>query len=151
MHAHNTGATFDAALIVDGVPAYRRLFAFAPDGGSSVVYDLELGNKGRLSDATDSLQDFVALHKFLIPAAGDQHLARLSTPASTAQQVIPILHGLTQFGTVTFEIGDNEGIVVIDADEAFGRGDILTIGLPGATDATAAGVIVGFAAQRLLS
>jgi hypothetical protein len=151
MVPHTTGATFDPALSVGGVAAYRKLMGFAPDGGSSIIYDLEFQYQGRLSDAVLPPVNFIAPRKILVPAAGNQHSAYLVTPASTATQVLPILHDGSQFGTVTFAIGANEGAVVINADETILFRERLTIGVPGATDATAAGMTVALAAQRLIA
>jgi hypothetical protein len=148
--AHTTGATFDAALLIGGDPAYKKLFGFAPDGGSSIVYDLEFQYQGVLSDALAPPVNFLALRPFIVPAASGQHLAYLVEAPATAEQVLPILHDATQIGTVTFAIGENDGTVAITADESIVFGDRLIIGLPLAPDAAASGLTVALAARRVV-
>lgn len=149
--SHVSGATFDAALTVDGSPAYRKCFGFAPDGGSSIIYDLEFQYQGVLADASSSLVSFLALRPFTVPGSADgEHLAFLVTPASTAQQVLPIRHDATQIGTVTFEIGENTGTVALTAAEDWAFSERLVIDPPLAPDATAAGLTVALAARRIV-
>jgi hypothetical protein len=147
--AHTTGAEFDAALLVGAEPAYDLIFGFAPDGGSSIVHDLHFEWQGVLSDATRPLVNFRALRPILIPAVGNA--AYLIDPASIADQVMPILHDATQIGTLTFVVGANDGTILITADETIGTDEFFTIGLPGTPDATAAGMILGFAARRVIA
>ena len=147
--AHTTGAAFDAELLVAGSPAYRRLFGFAPDGGSSIIYDLEFQYQGVLADATTAPVNFVALRPFIVPAIGNK--ARLVTPASVADQVLPILHDLTLIGTVTFVVGDNLGTIDIAADEIIATDEAFRVGLPATPDPTAAGMTLAFAARRVIA
>jgi hypothetical protein len=150
--AHASGVAFDPALAVDASPVYRKLFGFAPDGGSSIVYDLEFQYQGVLADAEIAPVNFLALRAFTLPASADVgHLAYLVVPAVSEAQVLPILHNATQIGTVTFEVGENDGVVDLAAAEAFAVGDHLVIGLPATTDATAAGMTVALAAQRIVA
>jgi hypothetical protein len=148
MLAHTTGAEFDRALLVDGNPAYRLLFGFAPDGGSSAIYDIVIPYQGRLSDMTQPIV-IPILHPIRIPAIG-AHIARLSEPASTADQVLPLFHNATQIGTVSWLIGQEIGAMVFTADELIGAGEFFSIGLPAVADATAAGMSLGVAAQRVI-
>jgi hypothetical protein len=149
--AHTTGATFNAALLVSGEPAYRKLFGFAPDGGSSVVYDLEFQYQGVLSDALAPPVSFLALRAFTLPSsAAGEYLAYLVEAPSTAQQVLPILHGASQIGTLTFDIGVNTGTTSIAVAEDFAFGDRLVLGIPGAADATAAGLTWAVPARRII-
>jgi hypothetical protein len=147
---HTSGAAFDPAIEVTvGEPALQKIWGFAPDGGSSIIYDLEFQYQGVLSDALAPPVSFLALRVFSLPASADgQHLAYLVEAPSTAQQVLPILHDATQIGTVTFEIGENDGAVEVAVAETFAFADRLVIGIPAAADATAAGLTVALAAQR---
>lgn len=145
---HTSGATFDPALEISGEAAYQKIWGFAPDGGSSIVYDLEFQYQGGLADATTAPVNFLALRPFMVPQLG--HLAWLVTPASAEDQVLPILHGTTPIGTVTFVVGANLGTVLITADESFALGERLVIGLPATPDPTAAGMTVALAARRVI-
>jgi hypothetical protein len=147
--SHTTGASFDAALLVGGQPAYRKLFGFAPDGGSSIIYDLEFQYQGVLANALRPPVNFIALRPFLVPALGNS--AYIEEPASVADQVLPILHDLTQIGTVTFPVGANAGVVAIAADEVFALDERLVIGVPATADPTAAGMTVALAARRIIA
>lgn len=148
---HSTGATFDPDLAVGSDPAYRKLFGFAPDGGSSIIYDLEFQYQGVLSDALSPPVNYLALRPFTLPAsAAGEYLGYLVEAPSTATQVFPILHNATQIGTLTFSIGDNSGTTAIAAEESFAFGDRLVLGLPTAADATAAGLTWAVPARRIV-
>jgi hypothetical protein len=151
LRPHTSGATFDPGLLVDDEPALQKIWGFQPSD-TSIVYDLEFQYNGVLSDATSPLVSFLALRPFSVPASvPGLHLAYLVVAPSTAQQVLPILHGATQIGTVTWEIGENDGTIVIGADENFAFGDHLYIGEPSTPDATAAGMTVALAARRIIA
>lgn len=150
LKAHTSGALFDPAIEAEGEPALQKIWGFeASDVG--IIYDMEFRDPGVLADATRPPGDFFALRAFVLPGSADgEHLAYLEEPAASVRQVLPILHNATQIGTVTFEVGDNDGTVEIDAAEEFAFRDHLIVGLPAAADTTAAGLIIGLAARRII-
>jgi hypothetical protein len=150
MYSHTSGAEFDPNLLVDTLPALKKLFG--PDAGSianSQVYDIEFIYSGRLSDIVDPL-NFLALRSITIPSSAVHQAYIAEAPASEAQ-VLPIMHGAGVIGRATFPVGENVGTVVIDADETFAPGDRLAIGPPVVTDGVAAVMSIAFAAQRVLA
>jgi hypothetical protein len=86
----------------------------------------------------------------LIPIAGDQHNFYLQEPASVNRQVMPILHNDASIGTITFEVGENDGTIALADDADMLRRDRLAVGQPALADPTAAGLTVAFAGQRVL-
>jgi hypothetical protein len=147
MVSHTSGAEFDPALLVEGDAAYRK-FAGEPASAASAIYDLVISYQGRLSDMTLPIV-IPMLHPIKIPEVG-AHVAHLTEPPSTADQVLQLFHNATQIGTVTWLIGEEVGTIVFTADETFAAGDFFSVGLPAAADATAAGMSLGVAAQRVL-
>jgi hypothetical protein len=154
MADHTSGATFDPALMVSTTTpssaAYQQLFG-SDATGTAVIYDIAFFYQALISDSgADNLFEFPAPRQILLPAVGDQHEARLKDAPSTAAQVFPVLHNGTQIGHIDFAIGENTGTVTINADETILRGDLLELGSPALSDATAKGLSVVFAAQRIL-
>jgi hypothetical protein len=149
MYDHTSGAEFDPNILVEGLPGLKKLFG--PDAGSitnSTVYDVEFMYLGNLADIASPL-NFVALRSIIIPAA-DVHRAYIAEPASSVDQVLPVMHDAGVIGHVTFPVGSTTGIVTIDADETIGIGERLAIGAPAASDGVAKGMTIGIAAQRVL-
>lgn len=150
MTPHTSGALFVPDLVIGASDlAYRKIFGFAPDGGASIIYDMEFQYQGVLADATIAPINFVALRPFLLPILGNK--ARLVSPASVADQVLPILHGTTPIGTATFLVGARLGAIALSADESFPEDDEFIVGLPGTPDPTAAGMTLAFAARRIIA
>ncbi len=153
---HTSGALFDPDVldpnpVVSGAAALKKLFG--ADAGSalgSAIYDFELIYEGVLSDM-DRQINFLALRSFLVPAAGNQLAIYLDEPPSTAQQVFPIQHDGTPIGTATVEIGANVGTVVMLADATIRAGERFSLLPPLVADATAAGLTLAVAAQRLIA
>jgi hypothetical protein len=149
---HTSGATFDAGLLIASLPAYQKIWGFQPSD-ISIVYDIEMIDLGLLADATRPLV-FVALRKILIPASTGLpaiHVANLIDPPASVQQVVPLFHNTTEIGRITIDVGENTGIVVIDQNETIDLGERFVRGLPDAPDATAAGLTLGIAAQRVMT
>ena len=148
---HTSGALFDPALLVSSAAAYNKLFGSDAGAGTGVIYDIGFFYQGLLSDSgTDNLFEFPAPRKILIPALGDQHEARLKIAPSIAAQIMPVFHSGTQIGHIDFAIGQTSGTVTITADETILSGDLFEVGPPPLADATAKGLSVVFAAQRVL-
>lgn len=150
IYGHTSGAEFDPNILVDGLPALKKLFG--PDAGSvtnSIVYDVEFLYEGHLSDIAGPL-NFLAMRQLLLPAAGP-HQAYIATPASAHDQVLPVMHNETQIGTVTFPVDSNAGTVAITVDETILLGDRLAIGAPGTIDGVAAQMTIGLSLQRILA
>lgn len=149
--AHTSAATFDAALLISGNGVYRQVWAFDDAATTGIVYDIGFEWQGLLSDSDgDRLWDFPAVRQILVPAAGDQHVAVLREAPSTAAQVMQVFHDGTVIGNIAFAIGANAGIVTITADVTILKGEVLEVGTPALVDATAKGLSVVFAAQRVV-
>lgn len=148
LSSHTGGASFDPEIEAAGEPALQKIWGFeVSDVGT--VYDIEFQCRGVLAEI--ETPPFLALRPFRVPSSADgEHLAYLVTPASTARQVLPILHDLTQIGTVTFEIGENTGTVEIAEAADFAFTEHLAIGVPATADATAAGMALALAARRIV-
>lgn len=148
---HTSGAAFDPALLVSAAPAYQQIWAFGDGSNTGVVDDIPFFWQGLISDSlTDTLFQLILPRTILLPSAGDQHRAALIDAPSTAAQIFPIFHDGTQIGHIDFAIGDNAGTVTINADETILDRELLTVGAPPLADATATGLSVTFAAQRVL-
>lgn len=148
--AHTSGASFDPAIEVAGDPALQKIWGFE-QSDVGIVYDVEFQYQGVLADALRPPVNFLALRPFTLPSsANGEHLAYIETPAASVRQVLPILHDAVTLGTVTFEVGDNNGAVVIADGADFAFGDHLIIGQPGGADATAAGFTIALALRRIV-
>lgn len=152
LEPHTSGATFNAALLVSGDPAYNKLFgADAGSAASANIYDLGFFYPGRPQDSTNALLfDFPSLRKLILPITGSQHEATLTTAPGTTTQTYPIRHGGTHIGDITFAVGANAGVFswLITADEIILAAEHLQIAKSAAGDGTAAGLAVNFALQR---
>lgn len=150
LEPHTTGATFNPGLLVAGLPAYSLIFAF--DGMAfDPIYDIGFYYPGLISDVTATYiyQEYL-LREITIPITADQHNAYLQEPPSTQRQVFSIFHNDTLIGSITFEIGANVGVVVFSVAVDILRRERLSVGKPPLADASAAGLSVAFAAQRVL-
>lgn len=149
---HTSGANFDPTLVISGAAAYQQIWAFGDGSNTGVVYDIGFFYQGLISDsASTTLYCFASPRTILVPAAGNQHQAFLVEAPSTEAQVFPIFHNGAQFGQIDFEIGQNAGTVTIDADETINILERLEVGAPPLSDATAEGLSITFAAQRVLT
>ncbi len=152
MQLHTSAATFDENLQLASAPVYNKIMGSdAGAAAAAVIYDIGFYYPGRLSDCTNSFVfELIALRDFVIPAAGSQHKVFFTNAPSTALQSLPIFHNGSQFGHADVPIGQNSGTVTIDADETIPAGDRLVVGVAATADATAAGLAMSFAAQRVL-
>lgn len=148
LEAHTSAATFDETRLIGGHPAYQIILSSV--GSGDPIYDIGFYYPGRLSDSTAVyLYQEYALREITIPSMGDQHNAYLQVPPSTARQVLSIFHDDALIGSITFEIGANIGTVALLADVDIPRRNRLSVGPPALADATAAGLTIEFAAQRI--
>ncbi len=149
MVAHTSATTFDPTLTVSGQVVYQQLFGADPSAADA-IYDIEFYYAGKLSDLVAVYfyqESFLRATK--LPATAVT-TAYLEIAPSTAAQVLSIYRNDVVVGSITFAIGANTGVVVITGDLMLAVDDRLAVGPPAAADATAAGLTVGFAAQRVL-
>lgn len=154
MVAHTTGSSFDPALQVTGLPAYKKMMAM-DSGAFANVYDIAPWYPGRPSDSTNTLlMDFIVLRDVLLPIASGNHAASLTSAPSTTGQVYPIFHNSTQIATITFAVDATVGVIAwsITADETITKFDHIKVGQSTTTaDAVAAGLSVGLACTRIVA
>lgn len=141
---HTSDTTFDPNRLIGGLPAYNQIWA-----AQETIYDIEFVFDGALVDMAAGGLNFLALRAFTVPVLGG--LAYLKAAPTFANQVLPIYHNTTAIGSVTFLVGAHVGTVVITAATSIPVGDRLTVGVPGTTDPSAAGMTVAFAASRVLA
>jgi hypothetical protein len=147
--AHTSGADFEPDLLSGGLPVYNKLFG-TDIGTGDTVDDIGFFYQGILSESvSDTLFLLPLPRKIIVPSIGN-HQAYLIEAPSTAAQVMPVYHNGTQVGHIDFVIGENAGTVTINADETIERTELLSVGTPALDDATAEGLGVVFAAQRVL-
>jgi len=148
MVATTSGTTFDPTILIGGQVVYQQLFGADPTA-NDVIYDIEFSYAGKLADLASG---YIYQERFLratkLPAAAVT-TAYLQIAPSTAIQVLSIYQNDVVVGTITFAIGANVGVVVITTDLSLAINDRLAVGRPALTDATAGGLTVGFAAQRV--
>lgn len=150
---HISDVVFDPNFQIAGSPAYLEMFAFAP--AQNLIYDIGFYYPGRLSNITSDvsyLYQEPAAREFLlpiVPQTGSAHQAYLQTPPATIAQAFSIYRNDIAIGTINFAIGANLGSVTINADTTFEIGDRLAVG-KSASDTTAAGLSVVFAAQQVI-
>lgn len=155
---HTSEATFDKNATT-GSPAaavYKEMFVFAPS--QNIVYDMGYYYPGVLKDIptdVDRIFEEPIVRKILLPVVpmtGSYHRARLRTPASTDAQDFTIYQNSTGIGTIHFEIGENDGTVIINTDVNFTANvDVFGFGRQSTDDAVAAGLSVVFAAQQVIT
>lgn len=142
-----SGDTFDEnATDTDGNPLLLKLFGF--DQAGETYYDIGFYYAGRIADQTVGyLYQEMLLRAVTIPATS-AHNAFLEEPAA-APLSLPILYNDMTVGTILFDAGANVGSFVwISGDVNLSYRDRLAVGLPSASDATAAGLSVGFGALK---
>lgn len=149
---HTAGASFDELLMSGGDPVYKKLFG--ADAGAETaanIYDVEIFYQGKPGDSAEAtIIDISSLRALMLPIA-DVHIASLIEPPSTVAQSFPIYHNATHIGDIAFAIGVQTGTFswLITSDEAIAKGEHLTIRQSASADATAAGLLVAFAMQRV--
>jgi hypothetical protein len=149
MVAHTSATTFDPTITVSSQVVYQQLFGADPSA-EDVIYDIEFYYAGKLSDLTTGyLYQESLLRAITLPAASVA-TAYLEEAPSIAAQVLSIYQNDAVVGSITFAIGAHTGVVVINSDLSLALYDRLAVGLPATADATAAGLTVGFAAQRVI-
>lgn len=145
---YTSGPTFDENQTNDGgSPLLIKLFGF-DQSTFDTSYDVGFYYAGRLADQTTGyLYQEQLLRKITIPAT-TFHNAYLQSPA-TGTLTLPILYNGSQVGSIVFSGGANAGTFVWTAgDVTIDYRERLAVGLPGTSDATAAGLSVAFAAIR---
>lgn len=147
---HTSPAVFDAAHQVGGEDAYHAIYLDGTAADASIIYDVGFFYGPKLSDNIgDILWEMPAVRDLTLPFSG--HYARMRTAPSVADQIIPIFHEATQVGTVTFAVGENEGIIFIsDPDRLINGSSVISFGKPDDDDATAAQLSVVMALRRVV-
>lgn len=148
--SHTADLTFDRNKLIGGEPAYHQIYIDGTAADASLIYDIGFFFGPKLADNVgEVLWEMPAVRDLTIPFSG--HIARMKTPPSTADQVIPILHEDISIGSITFAIGVNEGIVAIsDPDRLINGGSVVSFGKPPDDDATAAQLSVVLALRRVV-
>lgn len=146
---HVSPATFDAAYQVGGEDAYHAIYLDGTAANSSIIYDTGFFFGPKLSDNVgDILWELPSPRALALPVTG--HFARMKVAPSTADQVMPILHGGVEVGTITFAIGIDQGTIDIPVEIDIAINEMLGVGEPTDADATAAGLSVVFAMRRVV-
>lgn len=149
---HISDTSFDENRLIGGLPVYNKIVGKF-DTSQSSVYDIVIYYPGVLADLPSDvpLYEERALRKYILRAApADLHSAYLDEPPSVATQNLPVFSGATEVGTITVAVGENVGLVTFIADVTIERFGILSIGKPGTADPVAAGLSIGFAAERTI-
>lgn len=146
---HTAALTFDADREIGGLPVYNAIYKDGTAANSAIIYDIGFSYGPKLADnVSDTLWDFVAVRAYTIPTVG--HIAKLREAPSTLDQVIPLLYGASQIGTISFVVGAVDGDIAITAETTVNIGEILSASKPENLDATAAGLSVTFAFVRVV-
>lgn len=148
--SHTADLSFDPDRLIGGEPAYHTIYLDGTAANASIIYDIGFFFGPKLADNVgDVLWEMPAVRDLALPFSG--HIARMRTPPSTADQVIPILHEDISVGSITFAVGSNAGLVVItDPDRVINNGSVLSFGKPPDDDATAAQLSVVLALRRVV-
>jgi hypothetical protein len=149
LQTHTSEAAFNKDRLIGGQPVYNAIYLDGTAANASIIYDMGFFYASPLSEAMSVLWELPAARSIVLPAAGG-HFAKLRTMATTAVQVLPILHQDIQIGEITFAIGNEIGGIDIPADVAIGAGEMIGIGKPPLADATAARLSLMFAARRVV-
>lgn len=148
--AHLSPAVFDANYEVTGNPAYHAIYIDGTAANSSIIYDMGAYYGPKLADnIDDTLWEFPAVRKYAIPVSG--HIARLKVPPSTADQVILLVaNGITEIGTITFAVGNDQGVFSIAIEVEIDINEMFAVRKPSSDDATASGLSITFAFRRVV-
>lgn len=146
---HTSATLFDENLQIGGEPVYNKIVATA-DTSQSVVYDIVIYYPGVLADlATDvPLYQERCLRAFTLRASSALHTVYLDEAPSVSAQNMTIYSSATPVGTITVAVGQNIGTVTFSDDIDYVKNDMLSISKPDTDDPTAAGLSIGFAAER---
>jgi hypothetical protein len=146
---HTAALTFDPDREIGGAPVYNAIYKDGTAANSAIIYDIGFSYGPKLADnVSDKLWEFAAVRAYKIPTTG--HVARLREAPSTLDQVIPLLYGSTEIGTISFIIGQTDGDISITAETNVAFGEMFSAGKPDNLDATAAGLSVTFAFVRIV-
>lgn len=150
---HITPAEFDENLLVDGDPAYNKLFgADVAANNASLDYDMGFCFDGPLSSGEDTLWELPIPRDITIKQQVG-HQAHLEIAPSTQDQAMSIQVNDIHVGTINFPIGEIWGTIDWDGadDIIMVAGDLLEVRKPADADATAATLSVIFLGVRRLS
>lgn len=106
-------------------------------GGGDTAYDIVFQMEG-VSTASEIIGRFGAVRAYTIPANCAGAYAEADS-AATASTVFLLKKNGTQFGTMTWGIGETVATIVSD-ETAFAIDDLLTWVAPGTADATLSGI-----------
>ena len=149
---HTSGAEFDPNQTLDDGTTLVLEQMLGSDAGSTAaaaIYDMGFYYQGRIADNLGALIYEVPLLREVLVPASSLHQAYLDTPPSVNAIDLPVLHNGSNMGTIHFDVGANTGAVTV-VDNIVLAGERLAVGVPPVNDATAAGLAVSFAAQRLM-
>jgi hypothetical protein len=146
---HTAALSFDPDRQIGGEPVYNAIYRDGTAANSAVIYDVGFSYGPKLADNFgDKLWEFTSVRAYKIPITG--HVARLDIAPSTQDQTIPLFYGATQIGTITFEIGETQGDILISSETNVAYNEVFSVGKPVDADATAAGLSVTFALIRVV-
>jgi len=153
MQGHIAPATFDEDLLVEGEPAYNKLFgADLGANNASLDYDMGFCFEGPISSALDDTLWELPIPRDITIQLAVGHQAHLDIAPSTEDQVFPIVVNGIPVGTIMFPIGEIWGTIDWDGvdDIIMVTGDLLEVQKPALDDATAATLSVIFLGVRRL-
>ncbi len=94
-----------------------------------------VGNTNLLAEPAGVLTTFIFTQAIEIKQPGTASRAYADIAPSTIQQVFLLHRNGVQFGTVTFSVGSNTGVVSIPTDTVFAAGDRMDLIAPATADA----------------